>query len=125
MHVHFFTSRQYLYIRYFSYNILCVQYITKLMSWIGKQINDEHIFPRNHKAGKLKVKHYHDLQNDLQKIYHLLLCYVAIPAPTVIVPVCKKILTRLYRVFVHLYVHHYDTFVEMKEVIIVSITFLS
>ena len=23
-------------------------------------------------------------------------------------PVCKKILTRLYRVFVHVYVHHFD-----------------
>ena len=43
--------------------LLHVQYISKLMLWIEKQINDEHIFPRNHKAGKLKFTTklmYHD-----------------------------------------------------------------
>ena len=31
-------------------------------------------------------------------------------------PVYKKILTRLYRVFVHLYVIHFDAFLEIKQV---------
>lgn len=31
-----------------------------------------------------------------------------IPFPKSFQPQCKKILTRLYRVFVHVYVHHFD-----------------
>ena len=31
-------------------------------------------------------------------------------------PVYKKILTRLYHVFVHLYVIHFDAFLEIKQV---------
>ena len=31
-----------------------------------------------------------------------------IPFPKTFQPQCKKILTRLYRVFVHVYVHHFD-----------------
>jgi len=56
------------------------QYITLLMDWIEAQINDENIFP---------------VTTD-------------VPFPKTFQPVCKKILTRLYRVFVHVYVHHFD-----------------
>jgi hypothetical protein len=56
------------------------QYITLLMDWIESQINDESIFP---------------VTTD-------------VPFPKTFQPVCKKILTRLYRVFVHVYVHHFD-----------------
>jgi len=56
------------------------QYITKLMEWIEKQINNEDLFPSQ----------------------------VGTPFPKNFVPVAKKILTRLYRVFVHVYIHHFD-----------------
>ena len=40
-------------------------------------------------------------------------CYViatltGVPFPKTFIPICKKILTRLYRVFVHIYIHHFD-----------------
>jgi len=56
------------------------QYIALLMDWVETQINDEALFP---------------VTTD-------------IPFPKTFQPQCKKILTRLYRVFVHVYVHHFD-----------------
>lgn len=61
------------------------KYITKLMEWIEKQINNEDVFPSE----------------------------VGVPFPKTFIPVCKKILTRLYRVFVHVYIHHFDKVVEI------------
>ena len=55
------------------------------MDWIEAQINDENIFP---------------VKND-------------VPFPKTFTPICKKILTRLYRVFVHVYVHHFDRLMEI------------
>lgn len=56
------------------------RYITILMDWVEKQINDEQVFPTR----------------------------TDIPFAKNFVSVCKKILTRLYRVFVHVYIHHFD-----------------
>lgn len=56
------------------------EYVSLLMDWIETQINDEHLFP---------------VTTD-------------IPFPKTFEAQCKKILTRLYRVFVHVYVHHFD-----------------
>ncbi|CAG0897609.1 unnamed protein product [Darwinula stevensoni] len=56
------------------------QYITLLMDWIESQINDESIFPTK----------------------------VDIPFPKGFQGMCKKIVTRLFRVFVHVYIHHFD-----------------
>ncbi len=50
------------------------------MDWIESQINNEAIFPT---------------KND-------------IPFPKTFIPTCKKILARLFRVFVHVYIHHFD-----------------
>lgn len=61
------------------------QYIAKLMEWIEKQINNEDLFP----------------------------VQVGTPFPKQFVAVCKKILTRLYRVFVHVYIHHFDKVVTI------------
>ena len=61
------------------------KYITCLMDWIESQINDETIFP---------------VQNN-------------VPFPKTFTGICKKILTRLYRVFVHVYVHHFDRLMEI------------
>lgn len=38
------------------------------------------------------------------------------PFPKVFVPTCKKILTRLYRVFVHVYIHHFEQMVATGAV---------
>lgn len=61
------------------------KYISLLMDWIEKQINNEEIFPVR----------------------------VDIPFPRNFVPTCKKILTRLFRVFVHVYIHHFDRLVAI------------
>lgn len=62
------------------------QYITLLMEWVESQINDENIFP---------VK-------------------VGVPFPRdFIKTTVKKILTRLFRVFVHVYIHHFDKLVAI------------
>ncbi|CAF1067555.1 unnamed protein product, partial [Didymodactylos carnosus] len=55
-------------------------YITKLMEWIELQINDEALFP----------------------------IQIGIPFPKSFHSICKKILSRLFRVFVHVYIHHFD-----------------
>lgn len=56
------------------------QYVARLMEWIEVRINDENIFPAN---------------SD-------------IPFPRDFRTLCKKVLTRLFRVFVHVYIHHFD-----------------
>ncbi|KAK6629745.1 MOB-like protein phocein [Polyplax serrata] len=61
------------------------QYISLLMDWIEAQINDETLFP---------------VTTD-------------IPFPKTFQPLCKKILTRLFRVFVHVYIHHFDRIVTI------------
>lgn len=57
------------------------------MDWIEKQINDDAVFPSQ----------------------------VGVPFPRNFLQVCKKILTRLYRVFVHVYIHHFEKLVSKGE----------
>jgi len=40
----------------------------------------------------------------------------AVPFPKDFRQTCKKILTRLFRVFVHIYIHHFDRLVELGAV---------
>lgn len=61
------------------------RYISLLMEWVESQINDENVFPVN----------------------------VDKPFSRTFIPQCKKILTRLFRVFVHVYIHHFDRLVTM------------
>ncbi|XP_014663821.1 PREDICTED: MOB kinase activator 3B-like isoform X2 [Priapulus caudatus] len=61
------------------------QYIALLMDWVESQINNEDIFP---------------IRAD-------------VPFPKNFQPTCKKILTRLFRVFVHVYIHHFDRLVTI------------
>ncbi|XP_058942226.2 MOB kinase activator-like 3 [Pocillopora verrucosa] len=56
------------------------EYISLLMDWVESQINNEDIFP---------------IDKD-------------VPFPKTFLPTSKKILTRLFRVFVHVYIHHFD-----------------
>ncbi|KAF6039287.1 Mob3 [Bugula neritina] len=61
------------------------QYTSLLMEWVETQINNEDIFPVS----------------------------MDIPFPKTFLPTAKKILTRLFRVFVHVYIHHFDTLVSI------------
>ena len=72
------------------------QYISLLMDWVESQINDENV--RQSQLYEIVFKNY----------FQLFPVTTDIPFPKTFQPQCKKILTRLYRVFVHVYVHHFD-----------------
>lgn len=61
------------------------QYIANLIDWVENQINNEALFP---------------VSTD-------------IPFPKTFLPLCRKILARLFRVFVHVYIHHFDRIVDI------------
>lgn len=61
------------------------RYMALLMDWIEGLINDEDVFPTR----------------------------VGVPFPKNFQQVCTKILTRLFRVFVHVYIHHFDRVIVM------------
>ncbi|XP_010885921.2 MOB kinase activator 3B [Esox lucius] len=60
-------------------------YMNLLMDWIEVQINNEDIFPTS----------------------------IGIPFPKNFIQICKKIICRLFRVFVHVYIHHFDRMIQM------------
>ncbi|KAL7867298.1 hypothetical protein AOLI_G00151120 [Acnodon oligacanthus] len=62
-----------------------LKYMNLLMDWIEALINNEDIFPTR----------------------------VGVPFPKNFQQVCKKILSRLFRVFVHVYIHHFDSVCNM------------
>lgn len=64
------------------------KYINLLMDWIENQINSEAVFPTRTDQ----------------------------PFPKNFQGICKKILTRLFRVFVHVYIHHFDRIVALGAV---------
>lgn len=64
------------------------KYIELLMDWTEAQINNESVFP---------------VSTD-------------VPFPKSFVSLCRKILTRLFRVFVHVYIHHFDRIVSIGAV---------
>ncbi|CAH1263246.1 MOB3B [Branchiostoma lanceolatum] len=61
------------------------KYISLLMDWIESNINNENVFPLD----------------------------TSTPFPKNFLPLCKKMLTRLFRVFVHVYIHHFDRVVAI------------
>lgn len=61
------------------------KYVCLLMDWVETQINNENLFP---------------VSTD-------------IPFPKTFIPLCRKILARLFRVFVHVYIHHFDRIVTI------------
>ena len=61
------------------------EYIGLLMDWIEKQINDESVFPVS----------------------------MGTPFPKNFLSICKKLLNRLFRVFVHVYIHHFDRITQL------------
>lgn len=64
------------------------KYIEQLMDWTEAQINDEAVFPVSTNT----------------------------PFPRSFVALCRKILARLFRVFVHVYIHHFDRIVSIGAV---------
>jgi len=62
-------------------------YIELLFEWVDQQIHDENIFPTD--------------------------CEVEFPKN--FKEICMKILSRMYRVFVHVYIHHFDKIKEMDH----------
>ena len=64
------------------------QYIALLMDWVEQKINNDAIFPTD----------------------------TAIPFPKDFQKTCKKVLTRLFRVFVHVYIHHFERMVQIGAV---------
>lgn len=64
------------------------KYIEMLMDWTEGQINNENVFP---------------VSTD-------------VPFPKSFIALCRKILTRLFRVFVHVYIHHFDRIVSIGAV---------
>lgn len=64
------------------------KYIELLMDWTESQINNEALFP---------------VSTD-------------VPFPKTFSSLCRKILTRLFRVFVHVYIHHFDRIVSIGAV---------
>lgn len=60
-------------------------YMSLLMDWIERRINDETVFPSN----------------------------TDVPFPSEFRQTCKKILSRLFRVFVHIYIHHFDRLIQI------------
>ncbi|XP_008587462.1 PREDICTED: MOB kinase activator 3A [Galeopterus variegatus] len=61
------------------------RYMDLLMDWIEVQINDEGVFPTN----------------------------VGTPFPKNFLQTVRKILSRLFRVFVHVYIHHFDRIAQL------------
>lgn len=64
------------------------QYISHLMDWIEGQINNQALFP----------------------------CTSDMPFPKNFASHCSKILARLHRVFVHVYIHHFQNVVAISAV---------
>uniref|UniRef100_A0A8C9PEU5 MOB kinase activator 3A n=1 Tax=Spermophilus dauricus TaxID=99837 RepID=A0A8C9PEU5_SPEDA len=61
------------------------RYMDLLMDWVEVQINNEDVFPTN----------------------------VGTPFPKSFLQAARKILSRLFRVFVHVYIHHFDRIAQM------------
>ncbi|GAV03374.1 hypothetical protein RvY_13804 [Ramazzottius varieornatus] len=64
------------------------EYLTLLLDWVDTTINDIKVFP----------------------------VFVDVPFPSNFLATCKKIASRMYRVFVHIYIHHFDTLTDLSAV---------
>ena len=92
------------------------RYVANLMDWVESQINNDEIFPsKTGKHSMMGVKHENRSFRRFQFPKHGLFFsrHQDIPFPKNFQSVCKKILTRLFRVFVHVYIHHFDRLVAI------------
>lgn len=75
------------------------KYVDELMDWVDAQINDPSLFP-----------------TDIGRVFHTSRDYTDIPFPKCYISTVKKIFSRLFRVFVHVYIHHFDRLHEIGAV---------
>lgn len=88
------------------------------MDWIETQINDDRLFPVDPGIHFLT-------KNFLQSYSRLFVTFLtAVPFPKDFQATCKKILTRLFRVFVHVYIHHFEHLMQIGAVTIICKSFL-
>ena len=64
------------------------KYIDYLMTWVQNQLDDESLFPSN----------------------------IGVPFPKNFMTVIKNMFKRLFRVFVHVYIHHFDKIISLGAV---------
>ncbi|EQB77433.1 MOB kinase activator 3C isoform 2 [Camelus ferus] len=90
------------------------RYMALLMDWIEGLINDEEVFPT--RVGECRLAGRAGLAAEgggqLSPL-HRLNPQAGVPFPKNFQQVCTKILTRLFRVFVHVYIHHFDSILSM------------
>ena len=75
------------------------------MDWIERQINDDTVFPSQ--VGEMMSS---------PDIIRRWLYFLGTPFLKTFNQISKKMLTRLYRVFVHVYIHHFDKLVAIGAV---------
>ena len=71
-------------------------------SWIGSRLR--------------LMTRWAEVRTTLRPLQALFPVTTDIPFPKTFQPQCKKILTRLYRVFVHVYVHHFDRIMSIGRI---------
>ena len=106
------------------------KYVSLLMDWIESQINNEKTFPtsvgkylesRHFRPETLKPRNFKFFRtprnckcdNFSENMTRRFIYFSDSPFPKNFVSVCRKILTRLFRVFVHVYIHHFDRIVAL------------
>ena len=108
------------------------------MDWIESLINNEDIFPVD-KGIMFFLLLFHIYLDPLYKaraltqglaammvlVLFTLFVISEIPFPKSFLPTAKKILTRLFRVFVHIYMHHFERLQYLKVVSTLYSTLLS
>lgn len=81
------------------------------MDWIEKKINDPELFPPS--PGNACARDFFSFHNfKSSKVYF----FPDIPFPKAFMPNVKQIFRRLFRVFVHVYYHHFDKLIQIGAV---------
>lgn len=94
------------------------KYIEYLMDWTESQINNEKWVECGFKS-QLTFD-WSQIWFVLSLIFSVFPVTTDVPFPKTFINLCRKILTRLFRVFVHVYIHHFDRIVSIGAVRIVD-----
>lgn len=82
------------------------EYIEHLMAWVQGNIDNEQMFPSRIGMPPLPTL--------LLKRKELMTkCFPGVPFPKSFAPLVKQIFKRLYRVYAHIYCHHYPVVVQL------------
>ena len=77
-------------------------YIEQLMTWVQSNIDNESVLPS--KIGKL---------DQMTRAEQLLTCIAGVPFPKSFPALVRQIFKRMYRVYAHIYCHHYPVVREL------------